>query len=87
MLTGVITVAIGLALVIGHNVWSGGALPVTVSVMGWLTLIKGFGFLAVPPGKAVKFYEALQYERLFFVYTGVTFLLGIYLIAMAFYVT
>jgi hypothetical protein len=28
MLTGVITLAMGLALVIGHNVWSGGALPV-----------------------------------------------------------
>ena len=47
MLTSVITIALGLALVIGHNVWSGGALPITVTVVGWLTLIKGLAILAV----------------------------------------
>ena len=40
MLTSVITIALGLALVIGHNVWRGGALPITVTIVGWLTLIK-----------------------------------------------
>jgi hypothetical protein len=34
LLTSVITLVIGLALVVGHNVWSGGALPVTVTVVG-----------------------------------------------------
>ena len=31
LLAGVFAVAVGLGLVIGHNVWSGGALPATVS--------------------------------------------------------
>ena len=84
MFTGVITLTIGLALVIGHNVWSGGALPVTVTVLGWLTLIKGLTFLALPPAKAESFYEALRYEGLFFVYMGVTFVLGLYLTISAF---
>jgi vacuolar-type H+-ATPase subunit I/STV1 len=84
MLTGVITLAMGLALVIGHNVWSGGALPVTVTVLGWLTLIKGLTFLALPPDKAASFYESLRYERLYFVYMGVTFVLGLYLTISAF---
>jgi vacuolar-type H+-ATPase subunit I/STV1 len=84
MLTGVITLTIGLALVIGHNVWSGGALTVTVTVLGWLTLIKGLTFLALPPARAARFYEALEYERFFFVYMGVTFVLGLYLIVSAF---
>ena len=47
MLTSVITLALGLALVVGHNVWSGAALPITVTVVGWLTLIKGLAILAV----------------------------------------
>ena len=47
MLTSAITLALGLALVVGHNVWSGGALPITVTVVGWLTLIKGLAILAV----------------------------------------
>jgi hypothetical protein len=83
MLTGAITLTIGLALVIGHNVWSG-ALPVTVTVLGWLTLIKGLMFLAFPPAKAASFYESLRYEKLFFVYMGVTFVLGLYLTISAF---
>ena len=83
MLTGAIALTIGLALVIGHNVWSG-ALPVTVTVLGWLTLIKGLTFLALPPAKAARFYEALKYERFFFVYMGVAFVLGLYLIVSAF---
>lgn len=35
---GVITVIAGLALVLGHNIWSGGAVPVTVTLVGWIAL-------------------------------------------------
>lgn len=84
LLTGVITLSLGLALVLGHNVWSGGALPITVTVMGWLTLFKGLAFLLLPPARAVKFYDALQYERLFFVYMGLTLAIGLYLTVAAF---
>jgi hypothetical protein len=84
MLTGAITLTIGLALVLGHNVWSGGPLPVTVTVFGWLTLIKGLTFLALPPSTAARFYDALHYERHFFVYMGVTSVLGLYLMVSAF---
>ncbi len=84
MLTGAITLTIGLALVVGHNVWSGGPLPVTVTIFGWLTLLKGLTLLALPPSTAARFYEALQYEKLFFVYMGVTLVLGLYLMVSAF---
>ena len=84
MLTSAITLALGLALVVGHNVWSGGALPITVTVVGWLTLIKGLAILAVPPAQMIKLYDGLQYERFFFVYMGVTLALGFYLSVAAF---
>ena len=84
MLTSAITLALGLALVVGHNVWSGGALPITVTVVGWLTLIKGLAFLAIPPAQMIKLYDGLQYERFFFVYMGVTLALGFYLSVAAF---
>jgi hypothetical protein len=84
MLTSVITLAIGLALVIGHNVWSGGALPITVTVIGWLTLFKGLAFLLLSPTRAQRLFDGLEYEKLFFVYVGVTFALGLYLSVSAF---
>ncbi len=84
MFTGAMVLCLGLSLVIGHNLWSGGALPVLVTAVGWLTLIKGLSFLALPPTLADKVYKALQYERLFFVYMGLTFALGLYLAVSAF---
>ena len=32
----IISLAMGVAMVVGHNVWSGGALPVVVTLVGWL---------------------------------------------------
>ena len=44
-LCGVIATVAGLAIVLGHNVWSGGALPVVVTLSGWLALLKGVSLL------------------------------------------
>src|ERR1700683_5582140 len=37
----IISLAVGLAMILGHNVWSGGPLPVVVTLVGWLILAKG----------------------------------------------
>jgi vacuolar-type H+-ATPase subunit I/STV1 len=47
---GVITLAAGLALVLAHNVWSSGALAVVVTLVGWVTVIKGLFFCFCPQG-------------------------------------
>jgi hypothetical protein len=77
---GVMAVAAGLAMVLSHNVWSGGALPVIVTLIGWATLIKGtlFFFLS-PEAEARVFLGGLRYEAYFYVYAAVSLLLGIYL--------
>lgn len=84
LLIGLIGVSCGLALVLGHNVWSGGALPVLVTLTGWLSLIKGLAVLFLPPVSAsVFFLDTLQYERFFYGYTSFTAVLGIILVAMS----
>jgi hypothetical protein len=79
MLASVIALALGLAMVIGHNVWSGGVLPVVVTLFGWTSLIKGAVFLFRPPEASLKLYQALGYDRHFSLYIAATFLLGLYL--------
>lgn len=74
---GIITLAAGLAIVLGHNMWSGGALPVTVTLLGWISLIKGV--LLLWPETTNGFWNSFQYERLFYVYASVSFVLGAYL--------
>jgi len=79
-----ITVGIGLALVVGHDVWTGGALPVVVTLVGWASLIKGLVFLALSPERMVRLYDALHYEKRFYILMSITLALGLYLTIAAF---
>ncbi|HYW40224.1 MAG TPA: hypothetical protein VE957_19115 [Terriglobales bacterium] len=77
---GVITLAAGLAMVLGHNIWSGAALVVIVTLVGWITLIKGLLFLFLPPEmEAGLFLGQLHYQELFYLYGAISLVLGIYL--------
>lgn len=79
-----IGLATGLAMVVGHNIWSGGALPVVITLVGWLVAIRGVVLLALPQDAVIKLFEALRYEQLFHVYMGATLVLGLYLTFAAF---
>jgi hypothetical protein len=75
----VLGLAGGLAMIIGHNIWSGGALPVVITLIGWLMALRGAGLLALSPAATTKLFEALRYEQLFYFYMGGTLILGLYL--------
>jgi hypothetical protein len=77
---GLTIVAAGLAMILSHNVWSGGAVPVIVTVIGWLALIKGMVFLLLPPPAAVGVVLwGSAYERFFYVDVALVLILGAYL--------
>jgi hypothetical protein len=80
LILGVIIVAAGLAVILAHNIWSGGALPVVVTLIGWLTLIKGLVlWLLSPPAAAQLYLQQLHYPQLYYLYAAVTLLIGVYL--------
>ena len=60
LISGIFTMAAGVAVAIGHNVWSGGALPVVVTVLGWMMLAKGIALMAMPPRMLVASYSFLN---------------------------
>jgi hypothetical protein len=77
---GIITLAAGLAMVLAHNVWSGGALAVVVTLVGWIALIKSLLFLFLPPEVEAGFFlRQLHYQELFYLYSAVSLVLGSYL--------
>ena len=41
LVLGVLGTAAGLAIVLGHQRWTGGVLPLVVTVIGWVILIRG----------------------------------------------
>ena len=80
LIVGVIALAAGLAVVLAHNIWSGGALVVVVTLVGWITLLKSLFFLFLPPEmEAGLFLGQLYYRQLFYLYTTISLVLGAYL--------
>ena len=80
LIVGIITLAAGLAMVLAHNIWSGGAFAVIVTLVGWITLVKSLLFLFLPPEmEAGLFLGQLHYRQLFYLYTVISLVLGVYL--------
>jgi vacuolar-type H+-ATPase subunit I/STV1 len=80
LILGVITLAAGLAMVLVHNIWSGNALAVVVTLVGWMALIKSLFFLFLPPEtEAAVFLGRLHYQQLFYLYAATSLVLGVYL--------
>jgi vacuolar-type H+-ATPase subunit I/STV1 len=76
-IVGAIAMVAGLAIVLSHNVWSGGAAPVIVTILGWAALIKGLLFLILPPNaQSGMFIVANHFERLFYLYAAMSIVLG-----------
>jgi hypothetical protein len=67
-------------MVLAHNIWSGGALVIVVTLVGWMALIKSLFFLFLPHEmEAGLFLGQLHYRQLFYVYAAISLVLGIYL--------
>jgi hypothetical protein len=77
---GLIAIAVGLAMILAHNVWSGGALPVVVTLIGWWSLIKGLLCLFLPAGVIAGLLGGPCFERYFYAVPVVTLVVGLYLI-------
>jgi hypothetical protein len=83
--TGLIGMTAGLAIVLGHNVWSGGALPISVTLFGWASLIKGLLLLILSPETESRvFIGGLRYEQFPSLYAAFVLLVGAYLTYAAF---
>ena len=77
---GLFTIVAGLALVLTHNIWSGGSHAVLVTLIGWVSLAKGLLFWLLPAdATAGLFLDRLQYARFFYLYMGASALIGLYL--------
>ena len=79
LILGIIALIGGLAMVLGHNVWSGGALPIVVTIFGWSILIRGLLLLFLPSDALVHFFEMVRLGDLFYIFAVISLVLGIYL--------
>lgn len=79
LITGVITLLAGLAMVLSHNSWSGGAVTVIVTLTGWIALFKGLLLISLSPQGEVGFIDGLHYEQYFYFYMAFMLVIGVWL--------
>ena len=74
-----VALAAGLAMVIGHNIWSGGAPVILVTLTGWALLLKAVVILLLPADVMGFVYDTLRFDRSFYVVMAIMAAIGIYL--------
>jgi len=77
--TGVFTLLVGLTIVIAHNRLSGGAVPVVITIYGWIALLKGLLFVWLPASAQMQFYQSLYFAQWYYAYLSIAFIAGAYL--------
>ena len=80
----IFSLAAGLAIILGHNVWSGGKLPVIVTLVGWLIFAKGLVLLLVTPETLISLLERMQQHYHYPVYVVPALIIGLYLTCAGF---
>jgi hypothetical protein len=71
-------------MVLGHQVWTGGVLPILVTLMGWTALLKGSTLLLVPGERVAATYKGAGFERYFRVWMVAVLALGLWMTWLAF---
>jgi hypothetical protein len=79
-ITGLMGATAGLAIALAHNVWSGGPLPIIVTLFGWASLIKGMFLLILSPETESRvFIVGLHYDQHPNLYAAFALFFGAYL--------
>ncbi len=76
---GVFTLVAGLAMILTHNVWSGGPVTVIVTLIGWILFLKGLLSMFLSPDAMISMYDASGFESHSLIYAVIMLVLGIYL--------
>jgi asparagine N-glycosylation enzyme membrane subunit Stt3 len=84
MLAGILALVAGLAIVLSHNRWSGGALTVVVTILGWIFVVRGTLILALPRELLIRIYEKMNFNGYFYLYAVIPLAIGIYLLIASF---
>jgi hypothetical protein len=81
-LWGFLILTMGAVIVVMNNMWTSG-LPLLITILGWLTVVKG-AFLLLLPGPAVSLYQKCNKGGVLVFGGIVAFIVGLILLYMGF---
>jgi hypothetical protein len=75
----IISLGLGIAMIVGHNVWSGGVLPIVVTLVGWLIFAKGMVLSFLTPEAVSRLLQEMDYGGNIHLYLAPALIIGLYL--------
>lgn len=82
-IVGMIRLAFGLAIILGHDAWNSGA-AIFVSLVGWAIFLGGLFSLFAPFETVRAVFEKMQFGQRFYGFALVSFLIGAALLVAGF---
>jgi hypothetical protein len=79
LMSGVISLTGGVAIVLAHNLWSRGFWPLVVTLIGWVLLVRGILIVFVSPDTMAALIERAHVADFYYVYAAIPLVLGAYL--------
>lgn len=79
LIIAIISLGLGIAAILSHNIWSGGFLSVVVTLVGWWTFAKSLVLLFLSPDVISALLKQMHYHEYNTVYLVPAFVIGVYL--------
>jgi len=76
---GIVRVVVGAGIVLIHNVWTRGFLPLVVTLCGWLLLLRGVAVLFLPSEVFTALVASAHVPEFYHLYAAIPVVLGVYL--------
>jgi hypothetical protein len=78
-MVGVILLLSGLSVVLTHNIWNAGFLPLVITLIGWILILRGIMSMFVPGDGIARMISWLKVEELSWLYAILVLVIGAYL--------
>lgn len=78
-LAAILTLLLGLLLVLTHNIWTGNALTIVVTLLGWAFILRAVLLLFLPHSTLEKLFGWIRLEQVYYVVGILALVLGVWM--------
>jgi hypothetical protein len=75
-MVGVLLLLAGLSVVLIHNIWRSGFLPLVITLIGWILILRGIASMFVPGDGIVRLIRVMKVEEFSWLYAILVLSIG-----------
>ena len=78
-MAGIVLLLLGLSVVLIHNLWHAGFLPLLITLIGWILILRGLACMFVPGDGIARMIRWFRVEEFSWLYAMLVLAIGAYL--------